>query len=195
MPQSTEPSSFKPNFFHTYSVLLDHPIIEVFPVLGTAEGHERVCRLSSLCSQFELLQKDFVSIPEAASLSQVHVRTAPSAGEQDAQARKASRQFFTMTESVPLLFGLFHTQVHLSGTLTWDENARTTLYETQSDTSLQVWKLREFTEEGDKTRVTERIEGMCSFLLRSIVQKEAAKGHAAHMESYHTLFTTPMTSS
>ncbi|KAG7089362.1 hypothetical protein E1B28_011052 [Marasmius oreades] len=190
MPQTTK-SSFKPNFFHKYSVLIDHSIDEVFPVLGTVEGHERVCRLWSSCSQVGLLQKDLVSIPEASSLSQNHVRTLPSAGEQDVHGRKLHRQFFSMEESIPVLCGLYNHQVHLLGTLTWDESAKTTLYESESSAGIQVWKLREFAVEGNKTRVTERIEGVCSFLLKPIVQKEAAKGHAEHMESYRSLFSSP----
>ncbi|KAL0579299.1 hypothetical protein V5O48_002697 [Marasmius crinis-equi] len=191
MPQKTEPPSFKPNFFHEYSVLLDCPISQVFPILGTTEGHERTCRLSGLCSQFDLLEKDLVPVPASTSLAQVHVRTLPAAAGDEDGTRKLPRQSFTMTESVPVLFGMHITQVHLSGTLTWDEKAKVTLYETHSDSGIEVWKLREFVEvEGTKTRVSERIEGVCSWLLKSIVQKETAKAHAAHMESYHKLFSS-----
>ncbi|KAL0067893.1 hypothetical protein AAF712_005061 [Marasmius tenuissimus] len=171
MAQSTVPLPFTPNFFHEYSVVLDHPISQVFPILGTAEGHERVCRLSGLCAQFDLLEKDLVAIPQSSSLARSTVRTLPAASGDDGDTRKLPRQFFTMTESVPILFGLHHSQVHLSGTFTWDEEKKITLYETHADTGIDVWKLREFTEvEGGKTR------------------KETVKGHSAHMESYHTLF-------
>ena len=179
MAKSTVPLPFKPNFFHEYSVVLEHPISQVFPILGTAEGHERVCRLSGLCAQFDLLEKDLVAIPQSSTLPELHVRTLPAAVEDEGDSRKLPRQFFTMTESVPILWGLYHSQVHLSGTLTWDEAGKVTLYETNSDSGIDVWKLREFAEvEGGKTRVTERIQGSCPWILKSIVQKEAAKGHS-----------------
>ncbi|ESK93974.1 hypothetical protein Moror_12931 [Moniliophthora roreri MCA 2997] len=186
--------AFTPNFHHDYSVVLSHPISKVFPILATSEGHEHVCRLSKLCSGFELLQKDKITISQSTSLSKIHVRTLPfsSAEEQvpdSAPTRKLPRQAFTMQETIPVLFGMIHTDVHLTGTLTWDEQNTCALYETISDGGIQVWKLRQLEAvEGNKTKVTERLEGSCPKLLRFIVQKEASKSHANHMESYHTLF-------
>ncbi|KAK7032279.1 hypothetical protein VNI00_013238 [Paramarasmius palmivorus] len=192
---STPAPAFTPNFHHDYSVILSHPISQVFPILGTSEGHERVCRLSELCSGFELLQTDTVTIPQSLALSDIHARTLPSSPLEEQNVfdvgptRKLPRQFFKLQETVPVLFGLIHSEVHLTGTLTWDKDVKTALYESQTEQGIQVWKLRKMeVVEGSKTKVTERLEGVCSKLLRPIVQKEAAKGHAAHMESYHTLF-------
>ncbi|KIK55078.1 hypothetical protein GYMLUDRAFT_48035 [Collybiopsis luxurians FD-317 M1] len=198
---------FTPNFSHTHSVTLHHPISAVFPILGTTQGHERVCRLSSLCTKFELFDADEVGIGEEESLQDVHVRTVPAAaaaatGEAETKETQADahrctlpRQPFTMTETVPLVFGLFKTNVVLTGTLTWDEAARVALYETWSNSGVQVWKLRVFEEAdvdvegngggGDDvgshetgtkirkgTKVSERIEGICPKYLRAICTYE-----------------------
>ncbi|TCD65846.1 hypothetical protein EIP91_002152 [Steccherinum ochraceum] len=188
---STFPPLFKPNFYHEYSVVLSHPIDEVFTILGTDAGHERTCRLSGLCTKLELFEKDTVELPVSLPLADVHVRTAPGATSSHPSpqpTRTLPRQSFRLTESVPVAFG-WHTDVCPTGTFTWDEEGKVALYETLTDGGVHVWKLREFEEAGEgKTRVKERIEGACPWILKSIVQRETKKSHAAHMELYHTLF-------
>ncbi|KAJ3732520.1 hypothetical protein DFJ43DRAFT_1131777 [Lentinula guzmanii] len=180
----SEGVGFQANFSCSHSVVLSHPISQVFTSIGTAQGHERVCRLSKLCTHFEMLNSDTVSLHAKAALFET--------GRDAKQFREhtyASRQAFTMTETVPLLFGLFKNDVVLKGTLTWDETAKVALYETESTNGVQVWKIRTFEEvDADTTRVSERIEGICPRWLRAIVQREASKGHFAHMNQYHTLF-------
>ncbi|KAJ4477388.1 hypothetical protein J3R30DRAFT_212746 [Lentinula aciculospora] len=192
----SERVGFRPNFSCSHSVVLPHPIAQVFTMLGTAQGHERVCRLSKLCTNFELLNSDTVSLPANGALSDNHVRTTSSSDSGSAEAQNTSRdarilprQAFTMTETIPLVFGLFKNDVVLNGTLTWDDTAKLALYETESSNGVQVWKLRTFEEvDADATRVSERIEGICPRWLRPIVQREASKGHLEHMNEYHTLF-------
>ncbi|RDB25849.1 hypothetical protein Hypma_006716 [Hypsizygus marmoreus] len=182
---------FQPNFFSDYSVVLDHPIDRVFSIIGTSAGHERVTRLSGMCSGFELLEKDAVAIPESTSLGDTHVRTRTSIVESiEPPFRTLPRQFFKLKETVKVFFGLMNMQIVLSGTLTWDEAAKLALYEskTESGTEVMVWKLRRFEMEGNKTRVSERIQGRCPSWVRSIVQTQASTGHVAHMSLYHTLF-------
>ncbi|KAJ3900804.1 hypothetical protein F5879DRAFT_808527, partial [Lentinula edodes] len=181
----TEGIGFQSNFSCSHSVVLPHSISEVFTTIGTTQGHERVCRLSKLCTNFELLNSDTVSLPTKAALSDSHVRTLPTSDSRTAEAQNASedtrtlpRQAFTMTETIPLVFGLFKNDVILNGTLTWDESAKLALYETESNNGVQVWKLRTFEEvDANSTRVSERIEGVCPRWLRAIVQREASKGH------------------
>jgi hypothetical protein len=136
--------------------------------------------------------------PEGKALYDVGVRTASTTvGTEDAKGQESTitRQHFKMEETVPLIFGLFTSKVQLTGTLSWDESALASLssapslpasntlealYETVSNSGIVVWKLRTFSQEGDdphKTRVTERIEGSAPFLLKWIVQDEAAKAH------------------
>ncbi|KAJ3847379.1 hypothetical protein EV368DRAFT_51289, partial [Lentinula lateritia] len=181
----TEGIGFQSNFSCSHSVVLPHSISEVFTTIGTTQGHERVCRLSKLCTNFELLNSDTISLPTKAALSDSHVRTLPTSDSRTAEAQNASedtrtlpRQAFTMTETIPLLFGLFKNDVILNGTLTWDESASLALYETESNNGVQVWKLRIFEEvDANSTRVSERIEGVCPQWLKAIVQREASKGH------------------
>ncbi|KAJ3830054.1 hypothetical protein F5880DRAFT_1469228, partial [Lentinula raphanica] len=184
----SEGVGFRPNFSCSHSITLPHPISKVFPILGTVHGHERVCRLSKLCTHFELLDSDTVSIPAGAALAESHVRTLPSSEEMPGTGfdsvtatrttRTLARQSFTMTETIPLFMGLLKNDVVLRGTLTWDEDARVALYESESSGGVQVWKVRLFEEvDEDSTRVSERIEGLCPRWMRWIVQREADKGH------------------
>lgn len=200
LPLKTDPP---PNFFSDYSVVLSVPLQDAFTTLGTSEGHERVCRLSKLCSGFELFQRDEVTLPlatfpEGKKLCDVGVRTTPTTVGTQAevplseQGSTITRQHFTMEETVPLFFGMFKNKVQLTGTLSWDDSALSAaspspssrtleaLYETVSNGGIVVWKLRTFSQEGDdpnKTRVTERIEGWAPLLLKGIVQSEATKAH------------------
>ncbi|GLB40302.1 putative COQ9 [Lyophyllum shimeji] len=184
---------FLPNFFATYSVVLDHPIADVFLVIGTFAGHERVTRLSAMCSGFELLNADTVTVPEATSLADISVRIASPSEKDDTGplARQLPRQFFIIHETVPVVFGLVKTHVSLAGTLTWDADAKLALYEskTRSGIDVMVWKLRRFEGlEWNRTRVTETIHGRCPAWLRGIVESQTRAGHVAHMDLYHTLF-------
>lgn len=59
-PAKTNPA---PNFFSTYSVILPVNLKTAYRIFGTAEGHNRVCHLSNLCANIELLEKDEVIPP------------------------------------------------------------------------------------------------------------------------------------
>jgi hypothetical protein len=183
---STEAPSlgFDANFSSDYSVILDHPIDEVFSVIGTSKGHERTTRLSGFCSGFELQHLDTVYIPKTTSLIDTHVRTLASSvpsvdnPHPESPVRHIDRQFFTLQEKVPVMFGLIHATVNLSGTLSWDEGAKVALYESKTDSGILVWKSRVFEDMGEnKTRVSESIKGKCPSLLKSIVQSQTLKGH------------------
>ncbi|KIM39907.1 hypothetical protein M413DRAFT_187312 [Hebeloma cylindrosporum] len=216
LPSSPPKTDPPPNFFSDYSVVLSVPLQEAFTTLWTSEGHERVCRLSKLCSGFELFQRDELALPlatfpEGKKLRDMGVRTTSTPATVETQAEVPSgkgsvitRQHFMMEETIPLLFGTFAKKVRLTGTLSWDESAFSAfsaaspspssctleaLYETVSNGGIVVWKLRTFSQEGDdpnKTRVTERIEGWAPTLLKWIVQNEATKAHRAHMDLYRS---------
>ncbi|KAF9041068.1 hypothetical protein BDZ89DRAFT_1090244 [Hymenopellis radicata] len=173
---------FTPNFTASHAVVLDRPIDKVFAMIGTSEGHERVCRLSSLCTAFELLEKDAVALLADAVLSESHVR------QVDSSEGGLPRQHFKMTEMVSTF--MIKTNVHIEGTLTWDEKRKVALYESIVPANgITVWKLRQFEDlEGNKTRVVETIQGHCPALLRRIVEGQTRRAHTAHMELYHTLF-------
>jgi len=105
-------------------------------MLGTAEGHERVCRLSELCTGLELLEQDEVLLPvpnypEGMRLSDISVRTATAMSSSDpsndgmttnmGSTKFLKRQHFLLQETVPILFGLFKKTVNITGTLTWHD--------------------------------------------------------------------------
>jgi len=213
-PPKTNPT---PNFFSTYSVILPVSLQTAYRMLGTDVGHDRVCHLSKLCTSFELLGKDEVSLPvsnypEGKKLSDVGVRTAAATSfdpsndglTKTGSAKTFKRQHFTMEKTLPIIFGLFKKKVKIVGTLTWDDSVLSSsesseddspaevLYESLSDSGgVLIWKLRTFDKvygEPNKTRVTERIEGWAPARLQSIVRKELVADHHAHMELYHTLF-------
>lgn len=107
--------------------------------------------------------------------------------------KKVHRQHFTMTETVPLLFGLIESHVRLTGTYCWvdlEEGATSayTVYESIADgTGITIWKLRfleavevdvgEGKEKVKGTRVTERIEGWAPALPRPVAQYVCAEVH------------------
>jgi hypothetical protein len=167
---------FSPNFSATYEVTLDYPISRVYEMIGTSVGHERVTTLSSLASNFSMGEKDFVRTEKP--LDKSHLRSKTD-GIPCPEGEGLPRIPFSFQETVPMVFGLVKTVVHLAGTLTWDEENKLTLYETHSDKGIDVWKLRRFQdiEDGKKTKVTETIQGRCPALLSSIVQKETYKAH------------------
>lgn len=196
-PAKTNPA---PNFFSTYSVILPVNLQTAYRIFGTAAGHNRVCHLSKLCANLELLEKDEIILPvpdypEGKKLSEVGVRTASATTASDGSIKTLTRQHFALEETVSLVFGLFKKKVNIVGTLTWDDSVLSSssasssgddspveaLYESLSDSGgVLVWKLRTFEKvdgEPDKTRVTERIEGWAPALLRSIVQNVTTVEH------------------
>ena len=199
-PAKTNPA---PNFFSTYSVILPANLQTAYKIFGTDAGHNRVCHLSRLCANLELLEKDEITLPvpdypEGRRLSEVSVRTASAAtasGGGSTRSKTLTRQHFVLEETVSLIFGLFKKKVKIVGTLTWDDSVLSSssassseddppaeaLYESLSGSGgILVWKLRTFEKvdgEPDKTRVTERIEGWAPALLRSIVQNVTTVEH------------------
>jgi len=172
-----------PDFTSKYSVLIDHPIAQVFPILAHGDSLESVVRLSALCSGFQLLHPDTVQLDAFTPLSKSHLRTKPAyqhIPDTLSEGLVLPRQSFSLEETVPILFGLTQKKVEIQGTLTWDDDAKVALYETLAG-DVETWKLKEFVEvEEDgkvKTRVTETIEGRCPWWMKSFVQKVVTKSH------------------
>jgi hypothetical protein len=131
-----------------------------------------------------LHKNDTVSIPASVSLADTHFRITPynesSPLEDASDTRRLPRYFFTLVEDVPVLFGMVKTKVTIAGTLTWDEDAKIALYEseTTSGVTVKIWKLRRFEAlEGNRTRVTEIIQGKSPFWIKGTVYKECSEGH------------------
>lgn len=176
----TAAPGFKANFFHNYQATISRPISEVFSIIGTSTGAERVTLLSKLANKFELKQADTIAIPASASLEDLHVRILPPSATNDdnnPSVRFLSRQFFEFSETLSIL-GLMSHNVHLHGALTWDENAKVSLYEARSNTGILVWKLRIFEEvDSNTTKVNETIRGACPSWCKPIVQRTTTAGH------------------
>ena len=193
----------KPNFFSNHIVTLPLPLHQTFPILGTSEGHERICRLCKVVTGVELLQQDTVYAGPYGLGDGTRFRTlgpgatpATAAGDNrdhEPGGKKVHRQHFTMTETVPLLFGLIKSHVRLTGTYCWgdlEEGATSayTVHETIADgVGITIRKLR-FLEEAEVnvgegkekvkgTRVTERIEGWAPAWARPIAQYVCANVH------------------
>lgn len=170
---SSPDCGYSPNFTTTHSVVIDQPLRVVFPILGTNEGHERVCRLSPICTFFQLLDKDAVSLPEGIALTKSHARTLPASTSKTA----LPRQSFKMTETISVV-GI-KKDVHIEGTLTWDEEAKEALYESiASANGIKIWRSRNFEEVAEsKTRISETIHGHCPTLIKGVVQGDTSRSH------------------
>ncbi|KAJ7077299.1 hypothetical protein B0H15DRAFT_862149 [Mycena belliarum] len=184
--QDSYPSNFKPNFDSAFNVTIQKPLSTVFPILGTNEGLGPHILLSSIASGFQALTKDTVAV--SGNLEDAFVRTLAA----DSAGAGFPRQGFQYKETVKIIPGVkfLDIVVNLKGTFTWDENRKLSLYETTSDKSVTVRKVRRFEEVdgGAATLVSETITGQCPFLLQPITQKTARDAHKEQMNLYSTLF-------
>lgn len=101
-----------------------------------------------------------------------------------------TRIHFKMIERIPLLFGLFKTDVIILGTQITSQKLNLHIYESNANRGLvQIYKLRRIIAEGQqKSRVEELISGRTSKLLQSYTQAACRTAHKAHMQAYTTLF-------
>lgn len=158
------------NFVTENSIILNHPIDEVFPILADGARMEKVVRLSSLCTHFKMLHSDSVEHPaQPFNESRTRFRTAPTA------SKGLPRQFFSLSETVPLVpYGWADIQIEIAGTQTWDVESKSVLYEVVTNRGITIWKLRTMEDvssgDGPMTRVYERIEGRCAPLMNYLVQ-------------------------
>lgn len=211
---SPSPNLPKPNFLSNHTVTLPLPLHQTLSILGTSEGHERICRLCKVVTGVVLLQQDTVytgpgGLGDGTRFRTLDPSAAPALAAGDNRdhgfgGKKVHRQHFTMTETVPLLFGLIKSHVRLTGTYCWAEfeegaTSAYTVHETIADgVGITIWKLRLLEEvevdpgEGQEkvkgTRVTERIEGWAPAWARPISQYVCASVHREQMEKFHTLF-------
>ncbi|KAJ6500880.1 hypothetical protein C8R45DRAFT_82803 [Mycena sanguinolenta] len=186
MRDDSYPADFQPNFDSIFSVSIQEPLPTVFPVLGTNLGLCEHILLESIASDCQVGVLDSVSID--GPLEDAFVRTAPAAPA----GQGFPRQHFSYIETITTIPGLsfLDVVVHLNGTYTWDQERNITLYESSSDKSVVVRKVRTFEslDGGAATNVSEVIHGQCPFLEQPITQFEARDAHQAQMNLYHTLF-------
>ncbi|KAJ6567011.1 hypothetical protein B0H19DRAFT_716775 [Mycena capillaripes] len=184
--QDVYPANFKPNFDSVFSVVIQKPLSTVFPILGTNQGLGPHILLESIASDFQASALDSVNI--GGNLEDAFARTLPAAPA----GQGFPRQHFQYVETIKIIPGLsfLDVVVNLNGTFTWDEARNLSLYETSSDKSVVVRKIRRFEEVdgGAATNVSEVINGQCPFLEQPITQSQARTAHQAQMNLYHTLF-------
>ncbi|KAK0223425.1 hypothetical protein IW262DRAFT_825546 [Armillaria fumosa] len=179
---STVPQA-KPNIFSKHTIVLDHPVSKVFPILGTAKNQEKItraCSSSSPVTAFKLLTKDVVAVPRNTPLSEIHdARDLPAAQDFESEskgARQLTRQSYVFTETQHLLCRAMSWNVRIEATLVWDEEEMTSLYESKvtGRDDFRTWKLREMEEieGGTKTKVTETLEGVYPGWNRKLFQKK-----------------------
>ncbi|KAJ7153328.1 hypothetical protein C8R46DRAFT_474446 [Mycena filopes] len=183
-PAPTYPNGFHPNFSSDNTVTINKPLATVFAVLGTDAGLDGGILLSTLASDVQTLEKDAVVVE--GKLEDAFVRLAPPAPDGEGWPRRG----FQFKETVKIIPGLSFTnvEVHLKGTLTWDEARGVALYETTNGGSIIVKKIRKFEEVDGSTKVSESIYGQCPAYQKPLVQLTTTKAHRAQMDLYHTLF-------
>ncbi|TFK23641.1 hypothetical protein FA15DRAFT_681116 [Coprinopsis marcescibilis] len=182
---------FTTNIDYSDSVFLQVPIEKAFPILCTDEGHERLCKLMTICTGADLLEQDTIAIPPGKQLGDISGIDQPPAPADPVEGSVlARRQHFRYEERVPFLFGLIKARAVLRGSLTWVPLESPTqtgplyaLHETRSDDgSMGFWKLRRLEEEvvdGERgTRVSEVLKGFTPFYIQYVAQKVAGKAIA-----------------
>ncbi|KAK7024056.1 hypothetical protein R3P38DRAFT_2956411 [Favolaschia claudopus] len=180
------PANFKPNFNSEFSVVIQKPLSTVFPVLGTSQGLCKHILLESIASDCNAGATDSVAV--SGNLEDAFVRTAAAASD----GQGLPRTQFSFIETIKIIPGLsfLDVKVHLNGTYTSDATRKVLLYETSSDKSVVVKKVRRFEEAdgGASTKVSESINGQVFILEQPITQSQARTAHQAQMNLYHTLF-------
>ncbi|KAF7375491.1 hypothetical protein MSAN_00437100 [Mycena sanguinolenta] len=180
------PADFRPNFDSTFSVSIQKPLATVFPVLGTNLGLREHILLESIASDCQLGVLDSVNVE--GPLEDAFVRTALAAPP----GQGFPRQHFTYIETIKIIpcLQFLDIVVHLTGTYTWDEERKITLYETSTDKSVLIKKVYTFEplNDGAATNVSEVMHGQCPILEQPIDQYQTRKVHRAQMSLYHTLF-------
>jgi len=186
-------------FDSRHKVVVPSPISDVCSKFSSPEGAARFVRLSSMCHSFEILSTDQIvlhKITELAgrSLDDLAVGRPtydviePTQSSRSGEA--CTRIHFKLVERVPLLFGLFKTDVVIFGTQIMSHLLHLHIYESDANQGLvKIYKLRRFVEvEEQATNIEELIVGETKWLLRRYTQASCRKGHQEHMQCYRTCF-------
>jgi hypothetical protein len=186
-------------FDSRHKVVVPSPISDVCSKFSSPEGMARFVRLSSMCHSFEILSTDQIvlhKITELAgrSLDDLAVGRPtydviePTQSSTSGEA--CTRIHFKLVERVPLLFGLFKTDVVIFGTQIVSHLLNLHIYESDANQGLvKIYKLRRFVEvEEQATNIEELIVGETKWLLRRYTQASCRKGHQEHMQCYRSCF-------
>ncbi len=186
-------------FYSRHKVVLPFPISDVYHKSSSPEGVARFARLSSMCHSFEILSTDQIvlhktnelagrSLDNLADSRPTYDMVEPT--QPSTSGEVCTRIHFKLVERVPLLFGLFKTDVVIFGTQIMSRLLKLHIYESNADQGLvKIYKLRRFVELDEQaTNIKELILGETKWLLRRYTQASCRKGHQEHMQRYRTCF-------
>jgi len=186
-------------FYSRHSVVLPATISDVYNKCSSPEGVARFARLSSMCHSFEILSTDQIVLHKSTELARQSLddlaASRPTYGvmkpnQSSTSGEVCSRIHFKLVQRVPLLFGLFKTDVVIFGTQIMSHLLNLHIYESNANQGLvKIYKLRRFAEAGEQaTNIEELILGETKWLLRRYTQASCRKGHQEHMQLYRTCF-------
>ena len=184
-------------FDSRHKVVVPLPVSDVYNQSSSPEGVARFARLSSMCHSFEILSTDQIvlhktnelagrSLDDLAASRPTYDVMQPTQSSTSGEA--CTRVHFKMVERVPMLSGLFTTDVVIFGTQIMSQSLNLHIYESNANQGLvKIYKLRRFVEvEEQATNIEELIVGETKWLLRRYTQASCRKGHQEHMQRYIT---------
>jgi hypothetical protein len=181
MSTTESPKRAASNWNSHHTVILNHPLADVFEKLSSPAGTRAVLELSSLCQQSTILSTDLIVLPNDVPLTSAIPSSLPAVAKSEpgSDERCLQRHAFTFTEHIPLLGGLYTSVVVVAGHQTADPSSRTIIYESQAESAgVTVWRVRDFEEmPGGKTLVKETLEGTGPGWLKWYIQKTARQVH------------------
>jgi hypothetical protein len=184
-----------PNFGLTHSVVLAHPLPEVFQKLARGDDPEvleRLARLNPLSISFTLLQSDTIAIPTSTPFLSAFIFTLPpynadqaSTAQPKEDIRLYQRQWIRFEEMVPFIPG-WPSSISVTAAMVWDEESKQGLSESVASKwgmTCQVRRAKVYEEvDGDaedgkaKTKVTEVLEGRTAWWTKSMAQSQSEQG-------------------
>jgi hypothetical protein len=149
-------------FHFEYSVALPVPLDLAFYIFTSVEHLSRVIALSDLVCDFEIISIEG------------HV------------------VHFRFHETIPAMFNFFQGKLPVVVKQTVDADERMLTFESSVyEDMITVLKKRMFTElDSNTTKITETVDGQCSFVYARIAQQQGEAALRQHMNAYRTLFVT-----
>lgn len=186
-------------FDSRHKIVLPLPIPDVFNKFSSPEGVAGFARLSSMCYSYEILSTDQIVLHKSSELagkslddlaSSRPIYDVMKSSQSSTSGEVCTRIHFKLVERVPLLFGLFKTNVVVFGTQIMSPVLNLHIYESNANQGLvKIYKLRRFVEvEEQATNIEELIVGETKWLLRRYTQASCRKGHQEHMQRYRYCF-------
>ncbi|KAF7290687.1 hypothetical protein MIND_01309000 [Mycena indigotica] len=191
-----------PQFSSDYSVVLSHPLHDVGPVVLPENGpsikrfvegtraHDASGTMNFIHHHTDFVYLDLENVLAADNLPLFRtLRGLPDRNDFPVNDNILQRDYFTVVERVPVLFGFFSHTVTVKSWGIVDPVHHIAAYETEVEgTGVRVWKMRRLKSVGERcTNVVEQLRGICPKMLRPLVAKQSAQTHRATMDAYARL--------